>query len=76
MNIGTQVNYSEIEFENRINEAYRGGAQLVDGYAPFCKHLFIPNFIPDLRCGYAEITAENRHLIESCYEARCDKDMI
>jgi hypothetical protein len=36
------------------------------------KHLFIPNFVgSSLKCGYAKITAENRNLIESCYEARC-----
>lgn len=32
------------EFEARVNECYRQGAKLHDGYAPFCKHLFIPNF--------------------------------
>ena len=38
----------------------------------FCsKHLFIPNFVGEsLKCGYTKITTENRHLIESCYEAR------
>jgi Protein of unknown function (DUF3228) len=28
-----------------------------------------------VRCGYAEITAENRHLIESCYEARKETEL-
>ena len=49
------------EFTNRINDFYlsvkdQGG--LKDGYAPFCKHLFIENFT-DTQCSYAEITEEN-----------------
>lgn len=64
------MNYNEAEFERKVNQAYRDGAPLIDGYAPFCKHVFIPNFIPDLRCGYTKISDENKYLIESCYEAR------
>jgi hypothetical protein len=26
-------------------------------------------------CGYAEITPENKNLIESCYEARTEKEL-
>lgn len=73
---GTQVVYDEIEFEKRINEEYiKGGKKLVDGYAPFCKHLFVPNFINNLKCGYAKITCENKHFIESCYEARKESEL-
>ena len=42
---------------------------LVDGYAPFCKHLFLPNDTPT-RCGFAPITDANRHLLRSGYRAR------
>lgn len=45
------------------------GTPLVDGYAPFCKHLFLPNDTPT-RCGFAPITDENRHLLRSGYRAR------
>jgi hypothetical protein len=38
------------------------------------KHLFIPNFA-NVKCGYTKITPENRHLIESCYEARKEKEL-
>ena len=34
-NIGTQVNFPIPEFENRVNDYYRNGYMLVDGYAPF-----------------------------------------
>lgn len=42
---------------------------LKEGYAPFCKHLFIGNTTPT-RCGYARITVENAHLLRTGYEAR------
>ena len=33
---GTQVNYESITaFEDKVNEFYRNGTPLVDGYAPF-----------------------------------------
>jgi hypothetical protein len=28
-----------------------------------------------MECGYVEITAENKHLVESCYEARTEKEL-
>ena len=31
------------EFEKVSNELYQK-AELVDGYAPFCKHVFVDNF--------------------------------
>ena len=34
-NTGTQVNFHIQEFENRVNDYYRNGYMLVDGYAPF-----------------------------------------
>ena len=71
---GTQVTYDTVAFENKVNEYYRNGYTLKDGYAPFCKHLFIPNFA-SVKCGYTKITAENKSLIESCYEARTEKEL-
>lgn len=38
------------------------------------KHVFIPNFA-NVECGYAEISDANRHLIESCYEARKENEL-
>ena len=72
---GTQIKFDEDTFEARINELWDSGKlQLVDGYAPFCKHLFVDNFAA-VECGYARITAENKHLIESCYEARKEGEL-
>ena len=72
--MGTQVFYNEIEFEKIVNEYYNNGTPLIDGYAPFCKHLFIPNFA-NVLCGYAKITSSNSHLIKSCYDARTPKEL-
>ena len=38
------------------------------------KHLFIPNFA-GVKCGYAEISPENQHLIRSEYEARKENEL-
>ena len=59
----------------RVNELWESGSvQLVDGYAPFCKHLFMSNFA-NVECGYAAITEDNKHLVESCYDARKDGEL-
>lgn len=55
----------------RCNAAAGG---LVDGYAPFCKHLFLPNDTAT-RAGFAPITDENRAYLCSGYEARRDGEL-
>ncbi|MEK7248796.1 MAG: DUF3228 family protein [Bacteroidota bacterium] len=41
---GTRVaGMTSEELVQLANEALEAGTVLVDGYAPFCKHLFIPN---------------------------------
>lgn len=47
---------------------------LVDGYAPFCKHLFLENDTPT-RSGFAPITAANRELLKTGYAARREGEM-
>ncbi len=48
---------------------------LVDGYAPFCKHLFIQNPIEELFSPIIEITSKNENLLKSGYETRSDKEL-
>lgn len=67
---GTRIDFDKAEFVKRIHEAHASGASLVDGYAPFCKHVFVPNFIPGTKVGAIAITAENQHLLRSGYSAR------
>lgn len=71
------VGVAVAEFEARANAAYAeqgGDAGLVDGYAPFCKHLFVENF-----CGcagaVAAVTDENEGALRSGYAARTDKEL-
>lgn len=56
------------------NEAVASGAPLVEGYAPFCKHLFLEN-PSQTRCGFAPITDENRPLLKSGYIARREGEL-
>jgi hypothetical protein len=72
---GTRISCSPEEFETRVNEAFENGsAPLIDGYAPFCKHVFIPNFT-DVKCGYTVIDNRTSALIKSGYEARQEGEL-
>eukprot|EP00975_Prorocentrum_lima_P004111 892550-Prorocentrum_lima.AAC.1 len=72
---GTKVLFDPQQFEALVNEHYeKGGKALVDGYAPFCKHLFVPNFA-GVRKSTLEITPENEALLRSAYEARTPQEL-
>jgi len=71
------ISYGKQEFAEKINDFYlevkeKGG--LKDGYAPFCKHLFIENFT-DAISGFIEITPENERYMRSAYEARRESEL-
>jgi len=59
---------------NSLYQAGGGAAALVDGYAPFCKHVFVKNFA-GVKSTTLAITPENEHLLRSGYEARTDKEL-
>lgn len=71
---GTKINFPVAEFEDRVNEYLEKGSPLHDGYAPFCKHLFIPNFA-GVEGAIVPITPENEHKLKSGYEARTPKEL-
>ncbi|OQR84539.1 hypothetical protein ACHHYP_13269 [Achlya hypogyna] len=72
---GTHIAFDKAAFEAKINELYNAGAcSLVDGYAPFCKHLFVPNFV-GAKLSAALITDANKHLLESDYVARVPTEL-
>lgn len=48
--------------------------KLVDGYAPFCKHLFVPNFTNAIS-SFMKITPENRQFLVSDYLKRRDGEL-
>jgi Protein of unknown function (DUF3228) len=71
------INFDKEAFAERVNEFYlnvkdQGG--LKDGYAPFCKHLFIENFT-DAISGFVKITPENEKYLRSGYEARRENEL-
>eukprot|EP00923_Selenidium_pygospionis_P038291 GHVN01066862.1.p1 GENE.GHVN01066862.1~~GHVN01066862.1.p1 ORF type:complete len:162 (+),score=21.12 GHVN01066862.1:672-1157(+) len=47
---------------------------VVSGYAPFCKHIFIPNFT-EAKLAVAEITGSNRSLLKTGYVSRCKEEI-
>ena len=72
---GTLHGVDREAFEAKVNELHAAGAPLVDGYAPFCKHVFMPNFVPTARTPYLEITEANQQLLRSGYEARTEQEL-
>lgn len=50
------------------------GAALVAGYAPFCKHLFIPNFV-GAALGALRITEQNRGRLQCGYSQRRPEEL-
>ena len=62
------------ELVTRCNEALRTGAELIPGYAPFCRHLFLANTTPTL-CAFAPITKDNELLLKSGYVARREGEL-
>ena len=61
-------------FEKIVNERYEED-KLVDGYADFCKHIFIENDFTDAQVNILPITSENEHCLRTKYEARNDREV-
>lgn len=82
---GTKIPINKKEFMNAVLDyytkrqsvidEYRDAPVLVDGYAPFCKHIFMPNFVNGIRDDAIEITPQNEHLIRTKYEARQEGEL-
>jgi len=72
---GTHIDFEKAAFEQKINDLYASGVcPLRDGYAPFCKHLFVPNFV-GARLNYLEITTDNEGELRSGYETRTEEEL-
>jgi len=67
-------NISIKKFEEVANTRF-DSSYLKDGYAPFCKHLFIVNDFTDARVNVLPITKENEHCLRTKYEARNEKEL-
>ena len=57
-----------------MNERYEENL-LKEGYAPFCKHLFVKNDFTDARVNVLPITPENEPFLRCKYEARNEKEV-
>lgn len=69
------INYDKDSFTEKVNSFYlENPDKIKDGYAPFCKLLFIENFT-DCTPGYVEINEETESLIKTSYEARTEKEL-
>lgn len=71
---GTVFSQSIAEFEDIVNARY-SEVDLKDGYAPFCKHLFLVNDFTDARVNVLPLTKENEHLVRTEYAARNDEEL-
>ena len=72
---GTRLVGDKADFVQKVHAFHASGASpLVDGYAPFCKHIFVPNIL-GAKVGALEITDDNRHLLRSGYRARRPEEL-
>ena len=73
------IDYDRKLFEDKINELYHdqsNGIELKEGYAPFCKHLFVPNFVGDqLKSQIVEITSKNEKYLKCDYIKRREEEL-
>ena len=70
---GTKIPTYVDSFLDEVNNRAEG-AELVNGYAPFCKHLFVENFTGALS-GVVEITHRNDMRLHTGYVARRDGEL-
>ena len=72
--LGTVFSLSVAEFEDIVNQRY-DESLLQDGYAPFCKHIFVKNDFTDAKVNVLPITPENEHNLRTEYQARNEKEV-
>lgn len=58
-----------------VENEYPDRPVLVDGYAPFCKHIFMSNFDNRIVDPTVRITQDNESLLRTKYEARSDDEL-
>ena len=71
---GTVFDVSIADFEAIVNERFADD-QLKDGYAPFCKHLFVINDFTDATVNVLPITKENESCLRTKYESRNEREL-
>lgn len=71
---GTRIYFDLAEFVQRVEQYHQEGRQLVSGYAPFCKHIFVPNFT-GAKLGSLAINKDNVKLLKSGYSRRRPEEL-
>lgn len=71
---GTHIHVDPAAFVVRVEQYHHEGRELANGYAPFCKHVFVPNFT-GAKLGSLAITPENRHLLQTAYSRRRPEEL-
>ena len=72
---GTKVTCSISSFmRNYVDSQGLTESMFIDGYAPFCKHLFVVNFT-STKSGVARITSRNRMHLRTGYLARREEEL-
>lgn len=70
------INYPIKDFENKLNEIIvNDKPELRNGYADFCKHIFIKNFVKGFKPKCLEINEETSKLIKTSYDARRETEL-
>mmetsp|Transcript_6939 Transcript_6939/g.25568 ORF Transcript_6939/g.25568 Transcript_6939/m.25568 type:complete len:281 (+) Transcript_6939:68-910(+) len=64
----------KVEFVKYVHEQFKEGSELKEGYAPFCKHVFVPNAFGCV-VDALPITSDNEKLLRSSYQARTDAEL-
>ena len=71
---GTRIRFNTAKFVAEVQRFHDNGAQLVDGYAPFCKHIFVENFA-GAKLGALAIKQGNQKLLQSGYSRRRPEEL-
>ena len=75
---GARILSSKSEFTDKVNAYYvEGGKPMADGYAPFCKHVFVPNFVglPVQAVEISSLPEQVKSRIEFGYIRRTPKEL-
>ena len=67
------IDMSIANFEKKVNEVY-DEKKLKEGYAPFCKHLFVKNFV-SCPANTLRITPWNEQYLQTGYSSRADYEL-
>ncbi|CEM23122.1 unnamed protein product [Vitrella brassicaformis CCMP3155] len=73
---GTRMKGDKQEFIDKVNElVQQNDLTMTEGYAPFCRHIFVGNIVDGVVPGTLAITDANRHLLRSGYSARRPEEL-